>query len=170
MAWCLTAPSHYLYQVDIPSTKSCHSFQDNVYLNAQDFNSQVLLEIHSFEITAISPRGQWVQQSFGSTKTPHTSPSQVNCGVQLVIILEYNDHVIRSLTVLLSQHHFEISPTLISFQLIFPEYLCVRLLRAAADHCAHCLPTHPDRWSPNDRTFLHPMHHCLSLLRLVNLR
>ena len=57
MACCLTAPSHYLTPYWLAINKVLwYSFQGNVYWNTQDTNPQVVFEIDSFEITAISPQ------------------------------------------------------------------------------------------------------------------
>ena len=62
MAYCLTAPSHYLNQCcPAINTIMWHSFLSDVYLNTQDINPQVVFEIDTFVITAISHRGQWVK-------------------------------------------------------------------------------------------------------------
>ena len=38
-----------------------HSFQGDVYLNNHDIYPQVVFQTNTFEITATSPRGQWVR-------------------------------------------------------------------------------------------------------------
>ena len=38
-----------------------HWFQGNVYLNIQDINPEVVFEIYTPEIAAVSLRGRWVE-------------------------------------------------------------------------------------------------------------
>ena len=61
MAYCLIAPSHYLNQCWLTIKEILwHPFHGNVYLNTQVINPKVMFEIYTFEITATSPRVQWV--------------------------------------------------------------------------------------------------------------
>ena len=66
MACCRAAPSHYVNQCwFIMNEILWHSFQGNVYWNTvhwntQDVNLKVVFEMYTFEITATSARGQWV--------------------------------------------------------------------------------------------------------------
>ena len=68
LAYCLTAPSHYLNQCWLTINKVLwHLFQatSNVFLYPRfisythDINPQVVFEIYTFKITATSPREQW---------------------------------------------------------------------------------------------------------------
>ena len=63
MACCLITPSHYLSQCWLTVNKVMWpSLQGNVYSNTHDINSQGVLEIYTFEITATSPREQWINR------------------------------------------------------------------------------------------------------------
>ena len=67
---CLRTPCIYLNQCLLNINKILwHSFQGNVYWNTQDINPRVAFEIHTFEITATSPRGR---------VKPHHEPSLLN--------------------------------------------------------------------------------------------
>ena len=59
MSCCLTAPSHYLNQCWLAINKiHWHSFQGDIWLNTQDIDPQVIFQIYTFKITAMSPK--WV--------------------------------------------------------------------------------------------------------------
>ena len=61
MACCPMAPSHYLNQHWLIINEAVwHLFQGNIYLNTQDINPQIVIEIYKFDITATSQRDWWV--------------------------------------------------------------------------------------------------------------
>ena len=65
MAWCLTAPSHYLNQFWlIVKTFPQYSPEGNFTCNVQDFCPDMSLKTYIFNITDASPRGQWVWGKF----------------------------------------------------------------------------------------------------------
>ena len=67
VAWCLTAPSHYLNQSWIIfSEVSRHSHESNYTGNAQDIYPWY---DYQFKITATSPRGQCVKARAGVCRT-----------------------------------------------------------------------------------------------------
>ena len=63
MAWCLMAKSHYLYQCwPFISDDLWHSSHGNFTWKAQDIYPWYEFENDLSKITALSPRGQWVNQ------------------------------------------------------------------------------------------------------------
>ena len=62
MAWCLTAPSHYLNQCWlITSEVLWHSPESNYTVSAQAPILYNKFENYTFKISATSPKGQWVK-------------------------------------------------------------------------------------------------------------
>ena len=62
MAYCLTAPSHYLNQCWLIISKVLwHSSEDIIIRRFEDTNQLSKIENYIFKITLRSPRGQWVK-------------------------------------------------------------------------------------------------------------
>ena len=65
-ACCQAVPTHYLNRCWIAINRILrHLFQGTIYLNTQVIDTQVVFEIYTFEITTISPWGQWVNKQLG---------------------------------------------------------------------------------------------------------
>ena len=61
MACCLTAPSHYLNQCSLITSKVLwHSSEDIIIRRFEDTNQYSKIEDYIFKITLRSPRGHWV--------------------------------------------------------------------------------------------------------------
>ena len=58
MAWCLTAPSHYMNQCWL-FINMANSRVMLTWIDTQNINPQVAYEIYTFEITTPSPGQQW---------------------------------------------------------------------------------------------------------------
>ena len=60
VVYCLTPPSYYLNPCWFTVEELLwHTFHGNIYMNTQDINLKVTLEIYILEIRAKSPTGQW---------------------------------------------------------------------------------------------------------------
>ena len=82
MAWWLTAPSHYLNQCWlIMNGVLWYSPYNNFTGSARDINSWYEFENYNFEITATSPRGQWIKimVCHMTTTKPLSEPMMVYC-------------------------------------------------------------------------------------------
>ena len=64
MAWCKTAPSHYLNQYWLTITEILwHSSEVNFSTNVWPMNPWHAFENYTFQISFISPTGQWVNNA-----------------------------------------------------------------------------------------------------------
>ena len=65
MAWCLTAPSHYLNQcwLMISNCVLWHSLESNFTRSTHEFDLKPVfrLELHTCTCTTIPPRGEWIK-------------------------------------------------------------------------------------------------------------
>ena len=78
MAWCLTAPSHYLNQCWlIIKCVLQHSRESNFPWNAHNINLQDDFESYIVKIPAVPPRGQWVNKKREADFTEERFPLPV---------------------------------------------------------------------------------------------